>query len=241
MLGQPAADLGHLGQIAGAVVLPEAAEATQLALQVAGRLAEAVEPEPLPVGVVQFDQPVDQLVGDPATLPVVVEGGRDRVGDHLTLDQFHHVERRADHLLVVAHRQDLRRAHVGRLERPQQSRLAQHVVRRGRQRTARRPAQHDACRERERDVRVAVTDRLSGELVGCLEPVRAQEAEQRVDHQQRLALVGTALLVRTDEVVRSERDRHLTRQPTGSACERMHAGPRTTFGPANGRAEHSLL
>ena len=58
-------DLVERRQLARLVVLPEAAEAAQLALEVAGRLAVALEPARPPVDGVDLDQRVDQLLADP--------------------------------------------------------------------------------------------------------------------------------------------------------------------------------
>ena len=52
-------------ELARAVVLPQPDEAPQLALQIAGRLAEALQPDRRPVDRVQLDERVDQLIGDP--------------------------------------------------------------------------------------------------------------------------------------------------------------------------------
>ena len=49
--------------LARLVDLPEAEEAPQLALEVAGRLAEALQPGRLPVDGVDLDERVDELVG----------------------------------------------------------------------------------------------------------------------------------------------------------------------------------
>ena len=138
VLGQPGRHFVQRGDLARGVVLPEAAEAPQLALEVARRLAVALQAAGAPVDVVDLDQRVDQLLADPLRLEAV----RQRVGQHVALDQLHDVERDAEQRVVVAGREDLRDAHVGALERAQQERLAQDVVRGGRQRWARRAPQH---------------------------------------------------------------------------------------------------
>ncbi len=55
MVGEPCVDALDLGQVARAVVLPQPAEATQLALQIPGWLAEALEPDRAPVDGVELD------------------------------------------------------------------------------------------------------------------------------------------------------------------------------------------
>ena len=62
------ADLFDLRQLARPVVLPQPVEAAQLALEIARRLAEALETGAVPIRGVQFDQRVDQLVRDPPVL-----------------------------------------------------------------------------------------------------------------------------------------------------------------------------
>ena len=74
---EPLADLLHHRQLARLVVLPQPAEAAQLALQVAGRLAVALEAARAPVHVVDLDQRVHQLLGGAAALVGCVERGRD--------------------------------------------------------------------------------------------------------------------------------------------------------------------
>ena len=46
------------------LILPEAEEAPQLAFEVAGRLAESLQPGRLPVDGVDLHERVDELVGD---------------------------------------------------------------------------------------------------------------------------------------------------------------------------------
>ena len=92
-----AAASSNSGISRGLVVLPQAVEAPQLALEVAGRLAEALEADLGPVDRVQLDERIDQLVGDPRPLRRAVQRRRDRVGDHLAVDLLHDVERGPDH------------------------------------------------------------------------------------------------------------------------------------------------
>ena len=174
------ADLLDLGDLARAVVLPQPAEAPQLALEVAGRLAEPLEPDRRPIHRVELDQRVDQLVGDPGALLGRVERGGIASVITSPCDPLHHVERRADHGRVVAHRQHLRHPDRRGLERAQQPRLAQHVVRARRQRPARRAAQHDPGGQHEGDVRVALADRASRvRSSGASSPGAARNSRQR--------------------------------------------------------------
>ena len=63
------------GDLARAVVLPQADEAAQLALEVAGRLAEALQAGVAPVDGVDLDQRVDELLADAAAVFQGVERG----------------------------------------------------------------------------------------------------------------------------------------------------------------------
>ena len=95
-------------------------------------------------------------------------------------------------------------------ERRQHARLAQDVVRAGRQRAARRAAQDDVgalAAKRVGDVGVALADRLDLDAAGA-QPVRVQEGHERLEHEQRLALVGLALGVGADDVVRGDLGAH---------------------------------
>ena len=190
-------------------MLPQAQEAAQLALEVARRLAEAVEAGVAPVDGVDLDEPVDQLLADAPAVVAAVERGRDRARDDVALDALHDVEGRADDRLVVAdgeHGGHARAAGEGR----QHARLAQDVVGAGGQRAARRAAQHNAgalAAQGVGDVRVALADGLDLDVAGA-QPVRVQEGHQRVEDEQRLALVGLALGVGADEVVRGHLGAH---------------------------------
>ena len=68
VLAEPAPHVLHGGDLARLVELPQAAEAAQLALEIAGRLAEALEARRAPVDRVDLHQRVDQLLADPASL-----------------------------------------------------------------------------------------------------------------------------------------------------------------------------
>ena len=68
-------DALHRGELARLVVLPQPAETPHLALQVAGRLAEALEAGGAPVDRVDLDERVDQLLADPPALLGRVQGG----------------------------------------------------------------------------------------------------------------------------------------------------------------------
>ena len=77
MAASHAADLLDLGELARAVVLPQPAEAAQLALEVARRLAEALEADCRQVDRVQLDERVDQLIGDRGRAPSGCRAARD--------------------------------------------------------------------------------------------------------------------------------------------------------------------
>ncbi len=139
---EPFADRLDGRDVARAVVLPQAEEAPQLALEVAGRLAEALEAGVAPVDGVDLDERVDELLADAPAVVGAVERGRHRARDDVALDALHDVEGRADHRLVVADGEHGGHARAPG-ERRQHARLAQDVVGAGRQRAARRAAQDD--------------------------------------------------------------------------------------------------
>jgi hypothetical protein len=89
----------------------------------------------------------------------------------------------------------------------EQARLAQHVVRRGRQRRARRAAEHElglAAADQVGDVGVPVADGLRLDLAAA-QPVRVQIRLQRAPHEQRRELERSRLLGGVDDRV-TERD-----------------------------------
>ena len=190
-------------------MLPQAEEAAQLALEVARRLAEALQARVAPVDGVDLDQRIDELLADaPAVLGAVERGGH-RARDDVALDALHDVERRADDGGVVAHREHgghARAAGQGR----QHARLAQDVVRAGRQRAARRTAQHDVgavAVQRIGHVGVAVADGRHLDVAGA-QAVCVEEGLERLEDEQGLALVGLALGVGADDVVRGRLRAH---------------------------------
>src|SRR3954469_5020939 len=141
---EPLADLEAVGELARRVDLPQARPAAELALEVAGRLAEPVEPARRVVDGVEVDEAVDELEAEPAALVGRVDRLRDPVGDDRANDLLHDVERRADDAVVLADGEDLRHAHAAAAQADLDVRLAHHVVRGRRQRGRRRPAQDDA-------------------------------------------------------------------------------------------------
>ena len=103
---------------------------------------EVAEPDRVDVDRVQGDERVDQRLGPrararPRRAPL---GGGGVVQDD-AVDVGHHVERRADHVGVVAGRQRLRDGHRRRPERGDDAVLAAHVVR-GREHAVQRWAAH---------------------------------------------------------------------------------------------------
>ncbi len=208
---QPFADRLDGLDLARLVVLPQSGEAPQLALEVALRLAEALEPGGAPVGGVHLDQGVDQLVGDATALLRRGELAGQGVGHDHPLDLLHDVEGGADDGLVVTDRQHRGDAHATAVERRDDPRLAQDVVRGRRQRGSRRPAQDDLravlAAHDVGDVRVPVADRLDRQLAAP-QPRRVQERHQRLGHDERHAQVALGLGVRADDVVGSDVERH---------------------------------
>ncbi len=200
--------------LARLVQLPQAPEAPQLALQVAGGPAEALEAHRPPVDRVDLDERVDQLLGDPSALLGRVQRGGNARDDHLALDPLHHVERAADRGGVLAHREHLRHARRGVLQRPQQARLAQHVVSAGWQRRTGRAAQDhlgSPALDQVGHVRVALADRARFDLP-LAEAVLVQEAP-RAARARAGAGVRSACYVRV-----GCRRCHLAQPMRSSAC-----------------------
>ncbi len=194
VLGQPRGEPVEHRQLARAVVLPQAAEAAELAVEVTGRLAVALEAAGAPVDGVDLHQRVDQLLADAAFLAVQRPWNLRR--HDVARDPLHHVERRADHGLVVARGEDVGSAHLHGLDGAQQLRLAQHVVGRWRQRRPGRPAQHPAPAvpgDQVRDVRVALADRLGFDRP-FTESLGVKKRLQRAPHEQRRKLQRSGLL-----------------------------------------------
>jgi len=133
-----------------------------VAVEVAGGLAEALEAARDPVHGVHLDEGVDQLLGDAAAL--AGESSASGTFEVITTPSSNSSHRRhaAEHRLVLAGGEHTRRAHIGVLCRVQKARLAQHVVRRRRQRWPRRPPQDEmlaAAPDLEGDVRVPLAIR----------------------------------------------------------------------------------
>ena len=210
VLAQPGADVLDRLDLARLVEVPEPFEAAQLAFQVAGRLAEALQAHGLPVDGVDLDERVDQLLGDAPAFRRRIQVGGDLGDDRLARHALHHVERRADHGLVVAHREHVGHPGRGVAQRSQQPRLAQNVVRARRNRRPRRPAQHQlaaAALEQVGDVRVALADRAREDLPGA-QAVGVEEAAKWLEHEQRRALVVLSVRSARDDVVCCNRRPH---------------------------------
>jgi predicted ATPase/DNA-binding SARP family transcriptional activator len=141
---QRLADLEAGRQLARGVDLPEPRPPAQLALEVAGRLAQGLEAARAPVDGVQLGQRVHELEAEAAALGRRVEVRRQRLADDRPDDLLHDVERRADHAVVLAHREDPWNAHAAPRQAGLDARLADHVVRGGRQRGRGRAAHDDA-------------------------------------------------------------------------------------------------
>ena len=202
MLPQPRGHLLDGGDLARAVVLPQAAEAAHLPLEVARRPAEPLEAGGLPVHGVDLHERVDELLAHAPPVGDVVERGRDLAREDVPLDPAHDEERRADDARVLAHRE-----HLGNARRPadraQHARLAPDVVGARRQRRPRRASDHAVpavAHDHVGDVRVALADgrRLDGPGT---EPALVEEALERFGDEQRRPIVARRLLEGADDVV----------------------------------------
>jgi hypothetical protein len=123
-----ARQLVDLGEVARLVGVPLLAPPGHVAGEEAFGLAEVGEADRRGIRPVQAGEDVDQLVRH---VPRVVEPERrelvDRADDP-AVDPVHHVERRADHVDVVAERPRHRHRHARALERGDHAVLAAHVV-----------------------------------------------------------------------------------------------------------------
>ena len=200
---QPSAHSLHGRDLARLVHLPQPREASQLPLEIAGRLAKALQSNRPPVHRVNLRQRLDQLLGDHAPLRRYVQGPRDAGDHHLARDALHHVEGAADRGRVLAHGEHHRDARRGVAQGAQEPRLAQHVVRAGGQRRARRAAQHVLvlpAPDQIRHVGVALADRARLDLART-ERVPVEKLAQWLEHEQRRTLVAARLRGRVDDVV----------------------------------------
>ena len=194
-------------------MLPQAAEAPHLALQVAGGLPVALEAARPPVDLVHLGQPVHELGADRAALAGLVEPRRNVRGHNHAVHLLHHVEGDAEDGGVVAGRQHGRHADRSALKRLQEARLAQHVVGRGRQRWARWAAQHPAraaAADEEVEVGVALSDPL-GLQAPLPDAVGVEKGLQRLAHDQRPGLEARGLRCGVDHVGRAHGPKILRR------------------------------
>ena len=139
----------------------------------------------------------------------------------MPVEEAHHVERDAQHAVVLADREDRRQANpVGR-ERELEPRLAHHVVRRGRQRRPRRPAKHVPLvpsLDEEREVRAAaVPDPLDTQRSGA-EAVRVEECLEPVEDDERWTREAPGLIGGADDV---QRARHPPILPPSDATRHL--------------------
>ena len=156
-----------------------------LALEITGGLTEIAEPDRFWVDGVQIGEHPDQrvdAVADDGLVPERLElvGVAHDTPRHV----LHHLERRTQHGVVVAHRDGARHRHRGVLQRGHYLVLARHVVRRRRQPVKRRPAQHPLRRvveDQERQVGPAAGDQLGPQFTGAGDADGLQVAIQGVE------------------------------------------------------------
>ena len=165
--------------------LPLRAPAAHLAFEVTGGLAEIAEPHRLWVDGVQIRKHPDQCVdaiADGVLVPELLEliGVAHDTPRHV----LHHLERRTEHGVVVAHGHRTGHRHRGVLQRGHHLVLTRHVVRRRRQPVQRGPAQHPLRRvveDQERQVRPAAGDQLGTQFTATGDADRLQVAIQGVE------------------------------------------------------------
>ena len=169
--------------LAGLRLLPLRVPPLQLPLDVALFAAEIAEADRVDVDVVDASRGRRRgLPRASALLGVERVAHGARVTEDVPVDEFHHVERCAVHVDVVAEAERGSDGHVGWSERRDDAVLATHVVR-GRQHMAeRRPSEHPARSLRIGDakgeVRVAAGDQFVGERwLGTLDVVDEPPAD----------------------------------------------------------------
>ena len=161
--GQPVADPVVVGQLAGLPTgcgdggldaLPLPGPPAQLPGQVAARPAEAGLDERLDVDPVHLGERGGQVEAERVPARLVEPAGQGVAHDD-ALDVLHQVERRADHVGVLADRDRSRHPHrrLGADQQVEHAVLADDVVRGRQQRTGRRAPQHPVLGRRLDDVR----------------------------------------------------------------------------------------
>ena len=194
--------------LARAVVVPQAEEPAELALEVAGRLAEALEPGGLPVDRVELDERVDELLADPPALGRACRAAAGTsVGDDVALRRA--PSRRTGAPMTASSSQTASTSGTRAWSRPARAARAPRAARRGRWAAAAgaaggaaRPpvaAAHDG-RSRSSAPRRPARPRAAP----APSAVGVEEGHERLEHEQRHALVGGALLVGADDVVGRE-------------------------------------
>ena len=104
MLCEPASNALHRRYLACLIELPQPAEAPQLALEIAGGLAEVLKARRPPVHRVDLHQRIDQLLADPLAFRWRVKGRGDARDDDIAEHALHHIKGRTDRRLIRAHR-----------------------------------------------------------------------------------------------------------------------------------------
>jgi hypothetical protein len=136
---------------------------------------------------VQVGEHLDQGVDARVDGVLITQGGQLLgVAHHAAGHEVDHLERRAQHGVVVAHRHRVRDGHGGALERGDHLVLPRHVVGRRRQPVQGRPAQHPPRRvvgHQEGEVGAAAGDQLAAELAVAGHADRAQVTVQCIEVQ----------------------------------------------------------
>ena len=141
---EPRADRVELGQRAAPHRLPLLAHAPELTREVPVRAPVALQADRAHVDGAQGHQQVNQRLAHAPAVRVARQGGGKRRADAVPVDPLHQVERRAEHVRVLAERERPgdRHARLAVRERRQHPVLAHHVEGAPRQLAARRAAEH---------------------------------------------------------------------------------------------------
>ena len=168
---------------------------------------------------------VDQLVGDPAAMLGGIQRRRHRVGDHLAVHPLHDVERRADHL-GSSHTASTRGARTvvgssalsSRASRSTSCALGGSGPRGGRRRTT--PVDSPKV-----TLEWPSPIGTAARSAGASRPPAREELAQRLEHQQRLAVVGRALGVGARRCRRGPRWRSSVPERTGRSGQASASRP----------------
>ena len=184
--GEPARCLDDVGDLAGSVPGPELREPPHLPFEVVAGAHERREARRLHITPVNLGENGDHVLPQPAAGALVPRQRRwEPVRDDLPADEVHHVERHAEHTVVLADPTHRGHPHAKRSEGELQPGLARDVVRRRWVGRTRRTAEDEALvtpLDQEREVRFPFADDGRVERPGA-EPELVEVRPHGLDHE----------------------------------------------------------